>query len=201
MAQRFDYPVLPRVSLAETLGLVDGLLRDSREGEHAMTVAAALLLVVGRRFGLWDDVTRQTSTTADHATGMVGDIECRRAGELVFAAEIKEGQISAADFRAFEAKLRSSGLTEALIGGPGQRPADAEELTRLARQLWTRGINVYVHSIKDLASVAMSLAGEAGRLDFVAEVGKQLDAYARPRSRRIWRDLLRDTLAGTAEAS
>ena len=42
----------------------------------------------------------------------------------------------------------------------------------------------------------MSLAGESGRLEFVAEVGEQLDKYARPNSRFVWRDLLSNILDG-----
>lgn len=198
LRQRFDYPVLPRASLAETIVLVEGLLHESREGEHAMSLAAALFVVVGRRFHLWDDIVRVSSTTSDRATGMVGDIECRKSGELTFAAEIKERQMTVGDVRAFEVKLNPSGLTEALIGAPGERPADAREVENRIRQLWTRGINLYVHSISDLTSVTMSLAGEAGRLEFIAEVGRQLDAYARPRSRAIWRDLLLGTLEGSS---
>ena len=196
LRQRFDYPVLPRVSLAETMALVEALLSDSREGEHAMSLAAALFVVVGRRFRLWDEVVRVSSTTSDRATGMVGDIECRKDGELTLAAEIKERQVTVGDVRAFEAKLNPSGLTEALIGATGERPADAGEVGDRIRQLWTRGINLYVHSINGLTSVTMSLAGEAGRQEFIAEVGRQLDAYARPRSRAVWRDLLLGTLEG-----
>lgn len=39
--QDFDYPVLPRVSLEQTLYAVKTLLACSREGEHAMSLAAA----------------------------------------------------------------------------------------------------------------------------------------------------------------
>ena len=76
--KQFDYPILPRVSLEQTLLLVRGLLDASQAGEHAMSIAAALFVVAGRRFGLWDDVRREGATTTDRASGMVGDIECRK---------------------------------------------------------------------------------------------------------------------------
>ena len=45
-SQRFCYPKLPRVSLEQTLFLVRGLLNASQAGEHAMSIAAALLVAV-----------------------------------------------------------------------------------------------------------------------------------------------------------
>ena len=62
--------------------------------------------------------------------------------------------------------------------------------------MWGRGINLYLLSIEELVSVTMSLAGEEGRLEFVAEIGEQVDEYARPASRLTWRDLLSDVLDG-----
>ena len=107
-SRQFDYPVLRRVSLEQTLHVAKRLLESSREGEHAMSLAAALFTVVGRRFGLWNDVVRHASTTADRATGMVGDLECRDAGVLVYAVEVKEGSLTLGDVRSFEDKLNAS---------------------------------------------------------------------------------------------
>ncbi len=58
-SRQFNYPKLTRVSLEQTLLLVRRLLEASREGEHGMSLAAALFKVIGRRFGLWDEVRRQ----------------------------------------------------------------------------------------------------------------------------------------------
>ena len=73
------------------------LLAVSREGEHAMSLTTALLWVLGRRFRLWNDVLRQTSTTSDRATGMVGDIECRNNGQ----SELIENDVSDPDRECF----------------------------------------------------------------------------------------------------
>ena len=194
--QSFDYPRLRRASGEQTLHLVRGILASSQAGEHAISVAAALFIVVGRRFALWDNVRREASTSADHATGMVGDIECRRQNILVYAVEVKERQITVADVRSFEDKLSGSDLTEALISAPGSKPQDAEEIKERLRLMWTRGISLYHHSIESLIDILMSLAGDDGRSDFIVEIGRQLDAHARPSGRLAWRNLLADMLDG-----
>ena len=195
-SQQFVYPALPRVSLEQALALVRGLLEASQAGEHAMSVAAALFIVAGRRFGLWDDVRREASTTADRASGMVGDIECRSEGRLVFAAEVKERQITLDDVRSFEEKLGRSNVTEALLAGPSVRQQDADGIATRLHLMWTRGINLYHHSLEHVVAVTMSLAGEQGRRDFIAEIGRDLDSYARPSGRLAWHGLLERVLRG-----
>ena len=194
--QQFEYPILLRISMEQTRYLVRELLESSREGEHAMSLTAALLRVVGRRFGLWNKVVRQASTTSDRATGMVGDIECRNNEKIVYAVEVKERQVTLADVRSFENKLSKNGITEALINAPTTKVSDDEKIQNQIRLMWGRGINLYLLSIEELVSVTMSLAGEEGRLEFVAEIGEQVDEYARPASRLTWRDLLSDVLDG-----
>ena len=194
--QQFEYPILPRISMEQTRYLVRKLLAVSREGEHAMSLTTALLRVLGRRFGLWNDVLRQTSTTSDRAAGMVGDIECRNNGQLVYAVEVKERQVTLADVRSFENKLIKNNVIEALINAPATKASEGELIENRIRLMWSRGINLYWLSIEELVSVTMSLAGEEGRLEFVSEIGKQLDEYARPASRFAWWALLRDVLDG-----
>ena len=194
--QQFDYPVLLRVSSGQARYLVAGILASSQAGEHALAIAAALFTIVGRRFALWDEVHREHSTTADHATGMVGDIECRREGTLVYAVEVKERRITIADVRSFEEKLGRSDLTEALIAAPAPTPQAADEINERLRLMWTQGINLYHHPIEDLADVLLSLVGEDGRRDFIVEVGGQLDKHAPPSSRLSWRNLLESVLDG-----
>lgn len=194
-SQQFDYPVLRRVSLEQTLSLVRGLLEASQAGEHAMSIATALFVVAGRRFGLWDDVRREGATTADSASGMVGDIECRSGERLVFAIEVKERQITLADVRSVEEKLVRGDLTEALLTGPSVRP-DADGIKERLHFMWARGINLYHHSLEHVIAVTMSLTGEQGRCDFIAEIGKDLDSYAHTSGRLAWNGLLESVLSG-----
>ena len=199
-SRRFDYPTLTRISMEQTLYLAGRLLERSREGEHGMSLAAALFKVIGRRFGLWDQVLRLASTTADQASGMTGDLECRRSGELVYAVEVKERMLKLADVVSFDEKLSKSRLAEALINAPGVHSSDADGVHNRIRLMWGRGINLCQLTIAELVSVTMGLAGEDGRLEFIAEVGKQLDEYARPSGRAAWRDLLKSVLDGTEPA-
>ena len=194
--QKFGYPALPRVSVEQALYLADGILSKSREGEHAMSLAAALFTVVGRQFGLWAEVVRAESTAADRATGMVGDLECRQDGRLVYAVEVKEQKITLADVRSFEAKLNRSELREALINAPGVSPSDVDRIDQQIRLMWRRGVNLHRLSIMDLLRVTMSLCGEQGRVSFVEEVGVQLDAHARLSGRIAWKKLLIGILEG-----
>ncbi len=200
-SQQFEYPTLGRPSLEQVLYLAGKIVDASQAGEHAMSVVASLLSVVGRRFGLWDRVDREASTTTDQASGMVGDIECRSEGRLVFAVEVKERQVTLADVRSFEAKLASSALTEALLSGPAPNPAESEDIRERLRLMWRQGTNLYQHAIEPLVGILMSLAGEAGRKEFISEIGSQLDRYAKPAGRLAWRDLLNGVLDGASEAS
>lgn len=199
--RQFNYPALRRVSSAQALYLVRGILASSQAGEHALSIAAALFTVAGHRFALWDSVHREDSTTADRATGMVGDIECRQADTLVYAVEVKERQITVADVRSFEDKLSRSDLTEALIAAPNLTPQDADEIRQRLHLMWTQGISLHRHSIEDLSAVLASLLGEDGRRDFIVEIGRQLDAHALPSARLAWRDLLAEVLDGNEATS
>ncbi len=194
--QDFQYPAIRRVNLEQTQYLARELLESSRQGEHAMSLATALFVVIGRRFGLWNEVIRRASTASDRAVGAVGDLECRDGDVLVYAVELKERSITLADIQSFEQKLSQGTVTEALINAPGVRTAEAESVDRRIHSMWTRGINLYRLSFEELLSVTMSLAGERCRCDFIVEVGEQLDEYARPSGRRTWRDLLAEVLDG-----
>ena len=196
-SRQFSYPRLTRISLEQTLFLVQRLIETSREGEHGMSLAAALLKVIGLRFDLWDEVVRQASTTADQASGMIADVECRKSGDLVYAVEVKERTIKLSDVIALDEKLSRSQLTEALINAPGVNSSDVDGVRNRIRLMWGRGINLYSARIEELVSVTLSLAGEEARLEFVAEVGKQLDEFARPSGKAAWRDLLKSILDGT----
>ena len=196
-SQDFNYPTIQRVSLEQTRYLASSLLESSRQGEHAMSLAAALFVAMGRRFRLWDDVRRQASTASDRAVGSVGDLECRDEGVLVYAVEVKERSLTLADVRSFEEKLSQSKVTEAIISAPGVHATEADSVDRRIHSMWTRGINLYRLSLEELLLITMSLAGEECRCDFIVEVGKQLDEHALPSGRRAWRDLLTEVLDGT----
>ena len=194
--QDFNYPTLQRISLEQTRYLAKRLLESSRQGEHAMSLAAALFVAIGRRFGLWDEVRRQASTASDRAVGSVGDLECRDEGVLVYAVEIKERSLTLGDVRSFEEKLSKSKVTEAIISALGVHAPEADSVDRRIHSMWTRGINLYRLSLEDLLLITMSLAGEECRREFIVEVGEQLDEHALPAGRRAWRDLLTEVLDG-----
>ena len=196
--QQFDYPTLPRASRMQASYLVREILKSSQAGEHGMSVSAALFTVAGRQFALWDNVRREESTTADHASGMVADLECRRGGVLVYAVEVKERRITVADVRSLEDKLNPSSLTEALVVAPTSKPQDAVAINRRLRLMWTRGVSLHHHPIESLVDTLMSFMGEDGRRDFIVEIGHQLDAYAQPSGRLAWRNLLMEVLDGNA---
>ena len=199
--RRFEYPVLRRVSSAQARYLVRGILKSSQAGEHALGIAAALFTVAGRRFALWNEVRREHSTTADRASRMVGDIECRQEGTLVYAVEVKERQITVADVRSFEEKISGSELAEALIAAPAPAPQAADEINERLRLMWAQGINLHRHTIEGLVDILMSLVGEDGRRDFVVEIGRQLEAHALPSGRLAWLDLLVSVLDGDQTAA
>ena len=194
--QQITYPALPRVSLEQVLSLVGALLVHSQEGEHAMSVVAALCVEAGKRLRLWDEVKRQVSTASDKSTGMAGDLECWSEERLVCVVEVKERSVTLADVQSFESKLSLAGATEAIIVAPKFDPSEIDEIKRRLRLMWGRGINLYHLTIDEFVSVTMSLIGEDGRRGFIVAIGEQLDAYARPSGRMAWRNLLTDVLNG-----
>lgn len=188
----FEYIVPERISIEQTEKLIEEFLSESSGGDRGLSVAAALFETFGKYFGIYKEVKRHAINAADQATGMAGDIECIGGeGELKLAIEVKERNVTLADVRSAVRKARKVSLREVLFNAPGANPSEKEEINDLFARTWASGTNLYRLSIDELVRVGLSLTGESGRIDFLENVGKQLDEYGtQPSNRQRWKELL-----------
>jgi len=188
----FQYYSPERISLEQTQGLVKNFLSESSGGDRGLAVAAALFETFGKFFKLYSDLKRNVINASDQATGSAGDIECLdENGNLRLAIEVKERNLTLTDVRTAIIKARGVSLTEVLLNAPGIVGNENEQINELISRTWASGTNIYHLTIDDLITVGLFLTGEDGRIDFVKNVGAQLDKYnTQPVNRKRWKDLL-----------
>ena len=190
----FEYFVPERVSIEQTEYLIGEFLSEGSGGDRGLSVAAALFETFGKYFGIYNEVKRYAINAADQSTGMTGDIECIGGdGEPRLAVEVKERNVTLADVRSAIQKARKVSLCELLFNAPGAKPSEKEEIDDLFSKTWASGTNLYRLSIDELIRVGLSLTGESGRIDFLENVGRQLDEYGtQPSNRQRWKELLEE---------
>jgi len=190
-----SYPAPRRISLDRTIKLIEDFLANPSGGDRLLALTTALFLIIGKRFALFTDVRRGNVTSADAATGMVADLEClSEKGEVVLAVEVKDRDLTVSQIRTKVPNIREKHVAEIFfIAQGGVAPSDRETVSQLVGREFARGQNLYVMDIFSLGKAALALLGEEGRIEFLAEVGRQLDKY---RSdivhRRAWSVLLGD---------
>jgi len=187
------YPAPNRISLDQTNQLVEQYLAVRSGGERMEAVCTALFRTVGRRFSLFDEVKREKVTSADAASGMSADIECWLAGEIVLLVEVKDRELTLIQLDTKLDSARARHISELLFiaeQGKEQQALDAINV-RISSE-FTSGQNVYVVNLADFALGILILFGEDGRVEFLSEVGSELDRVnARIEHRRAWADLLK----------
>lgn len=188
----FKYYNPERISLEQTQNLVKDFLSESSGGDRGLAVAAALFETFGKYFQLYSEIKRNVINASDQATGLAGDIECLdEEGKLKLAVEVKERNLTLTDVRTVILKARSVSLKEVLLNAPGIVPSDKDQIHELIGRTWASGTNVYQITIDDLITVGLFLTGEDGRIDFIKNVGKQLDTFnTQPGNRRRWKEML-----------
>jgi hypothetical protein len=190
----FKYYVPERISIAQTQKLISTFLAEASGGDRGLSVAAALFQTLGKYFQIYREVKRLAINASDKSTGSPGDIQCLgEDGELKLIIEVKERNLTLTDVRSAISKAREVSLRELLLNSPGLNPIEAKEIADLISKTWAAGTNLYQLSIKDLISVGLSLTGEAGRKDFLENVGKQLNTFnTQPSNRKRWKELLEE---------
>ena len=185
---RFDVP--QRISIEAATSLVASYLRESSGGERPQVVVAALMRIVGERFGIFDSVQRQGINESDAANERPGDIVCLLDGEQVLAVEVKDRAVTLQDVEVAIGKARRSNTTELLFAAMSAEAADPAIEPRIEREFGA-GINVYKLSIGGLFRVILSLVGERGRYRFLCLVGEELnDRVTQPSLKLRWQELL-----------
>jgi hypothetical protein len=190
-ATRVTYPAPLRVSLRDTLEMIERFLSESAGGDRLLAVTSALFAILGQRFGLFARVRRQSITTADTPSGMVADLECLTAeDEIALVVEVKDRILTVTELRSTMVKVRERQIAEIFIIAQQGVENDATIQSEVDRD-FAVGHNVYIMPVKPVAVAVLSLIGEAGRQEFLREVGRNLDDYrADIRHRRAWAELL-----------
>lgn len=190
----FEYSIPERISIEQTINLITNYLSESSGGDRGLSVAAGLFTTFGKYFKLYKEVKRDVINASDKSTGLTSDIECLdENGNLRLAIEVKERNITLTDIRSSVLKARKATLREFLFNAPGINKAEEKQVSDLISKTWASGTNIYQLSIEELIKVGLSLTGEAGRRDFIRNVGIQLDRFnTQPINRKRWKELLEE---------
>ncbi len=189
----FVYVVPPRVSLVQLNELVSKFLSEKSGGERGLAVVAALFAAFGKRLGLYKEVRRGSINASDASTGAAADLECIDPSDKVaLAVEVKERQIADDDVAVAIGKAREHDIRELILFGPdGIAKADEPAVTATFARSWASGTNLYHVTIAELMHGALPILGEEGIMEFVSQIGRQLDAFStQPKHRRAWKTLL-----------
>jgi len=190
----FEYNIPERISLQQTDTLVEKYLSESSGGDRGLSVAAGLFETFGKFFQIYSEVKRNVINASDKSTGLAGDIECiDEKGVLKLAIEVKERDLTLTDVRSAIAKARRASAREVLLNTPGSTENEKIQIEDLISRTWASGTNIYQFTIHDLIVVGLFLTGENGRIDFVKNVGDQLNRYnTQPNNRKRWKELLEE---------
>ena len=185
---QFDVP--QRISLEATVNLVDQYMAAPSGGERPQIIVAALMRIVGNRFGLFDRVSRQAINEADAASNRPGDVICFQGDEQVFAVEVKDRALELSDVETVIVKARRNNVTEVLFANSIIREDDGAIDERVQREFGL-GINIYELEIGALLRVVLTIAGEDSRTEFLEIVGEELNERVTQPSHKIaWQELL-----------
>ncbi len=190
----FEYAIPERINLNQTRELVAKFLAESSGGDRGLSVAAALFQTFGKFFSIYSEVRREVINASDQSTGLVADIECiDNDGNFRLAIEVKERSLTLTDVKSAVQKARKSSIQEFLFNSPKINPSEDAAITEQFTKTWASGTNLYQLSIDELINVGLSLTGEAGRKDFIENVGNQLNQYnTQPKNRQRWKTLLEE---------
>lgn len=190
--QDFIYIVPPRVSLEQVQSLVRQFLSEKSGGDRGLAVVAALFETFRDRLGIYKEVRRGVINAADAATGSAADLECAgENGEIILAVEVKERPIGDDDVQLAVSKARAFDVRELLFCTEGILPGQQDAVRETFAKAWASGTNLYHATAGELLHGTLPLLGEKSLVEFVTQIGRQLDRFStQPKHRRAWRNLL-----------
>lgn len=192
-AVQVQYPVPRRISLEQTKKLIQDFLSAKSGGDRVLALTSALLETVGSKFQLYTEVCRSKITAADAATGLVADIECKDSSKrIVLGVEVRDKELTVKQIKDKLPNMRSKRVSEFLfIAQKGVHQDNGAKIQELVKKEFVSGQNIYIFNILDFAASLFALLGEAGRREFLENVGKTLDTYGSAiEHRKAWADLL-----------
>jgi len=187
------YPTPNRVSLDKANYLIEQYLATSSGGDRMEAVCTALFQTIGERFGIFDNVRREKVHAPDAFSGMLADIECWLEDRIVLLVEVKDRALTLIQLDDKLDHARAKHIAEILfIAKSGKHPEDAEEIDARILSEFASGQNIYVSNFFDFALGILILLGEAGRVEFLDGIGKELDrVHSDIAHRKAWAELLK----------
>jgi len=146
--------------------------------------------------GAQEIIPRGNITSADQATGLLADLECvSEDSTIVLAVEVKDRALTISQLRGKIPSIRERQAFEVFFVAQQGVPRDeVDETQDIIDHEFISGHNIYITDLLALARVVFALIGEAGRSEFLFEVGKQLEQHRSDiRHRRAWARLLSTT--------
>lgn len=187
------YPTPNRVSLGETTRIIGEFIATRSGGDRPEAVCTSLFRAIASEFKLFDEVCRQKVNAADIASGMVADIECRLAGEIVLLVEVKDHSLTLTQLDAKLDAARAKKISELLfLAEQGTLDKEHQEIERRIKSEFASGQNVYISNFMAFSAGILILLGEKGRVRFLSLVGHELDRVGSSIThRRAWAQLLK----------
>lgn len=190
---RVLYPTPNRISLNQTIQIVSQFTADKSGGDRIEAVCTALFRTIGKQFDLFDEVKREKVNAADVSSGMVADIECWLKGNIVLLIEVKDRSLTLTQLDSKLDIARSRKISEILfLAEQGIEKAEKEKAEKRIRDEFISGQNIYVSNFIDFSTGILILLGEKGRVQFLSQIGEEMDrTNSAIVHRRAWANLLK----------
>lgn len=188
------YPVPNRISLGKTYDLINTYLSAKSGGDRAEAVCTALFRTIGETFAIFDDVRREKVNVADSSSGMPADIECWLQGKIVLLVEVKDRTLTLTQLDDKLDTARANRISEILfLAQRGMETVNREAIDQRIEAEFVSGQNIYVSDFGDFSLGILILFGEKGRVEFLTEIGNELDRSGSAiLHRKTWAQLLRN---------
>jgi hypothetical protein len=170
------YPTPNRISLNGTINVITRFTTEKSGGDRVESVCTALFRIIAEQFDLFDEVRRQKVNVADASSGMGADIECWLRGKVILLVEVKDRALTVIQLDSKLEVARSRKISEILfIAEQGIEREDKEQAEKRIRDEFISGQNIYVSNFIDFSTGILILLGEKGRVQFLTEIGGELD--------------------------
>ena len=189
------YPTPSRISLNRTIELTNKFVAEKSGGERLESIITALLRTIGTKFNLFDKIERAKVNASDTSTGLSSDIQCWQNDQIILAVEVKEKELTLTQFESTVQNARTNKISEILfVAEKGLARDENNEIQKKIGQEFVSGQNIYVINFVSLVVGVLILLGEKGRVEFLRNVGPELDRVdSSILHRKRWAELLRET--------
>lgn len=201
--QEIVYPVPDRVSSVQTASIIHNFLSDPSGGLRPLIVTTALMKAIGSIFSLFTRVESQGLNEADIARNRPGDVMCygpssnesdeKSIEELRLVLEVKDMAITLQHIDHAVTKINVSNETvyDLLFAAPGVVAIDESTINERLIGVWRQGLDINRIDVLTLVRATTALFNNSERLQFLREIGEELDQRSEHTHRDTWRQLLK----------